>query len=119
MKLALPLTADDRLPEHFGDAAKFEVFDLDLEQRRVRRRLIVVPAASRPCQWPRLLRRSGVEQLLVQHIGQSALTELHRHQVDVLTGVFAAPPEELVSSWLAGELRHSPAPAVCQHCAHT
>ncbi len=113
MKLALPLTADDTLPDHFGDAAKFEVFDLDIEQRHVRRRLIVVPQASRPCQWPRLLQASGVNQLLVHHIGRGALTELQRHHIEVQTGVFVGPSEDLVHDWLAGELRHSPEPAVC------
>jgi hypothetical protein len=59
MKLALPLNASDEFSPHYGAAAKFAVFDVDPTYREVRRRLVVVPQASEPCQWPRYLRAAG------------------------------------------------------------
>lgn len=49
MKIALPLTASEEFASHYGDAVKFEVYEVDRAQRRVRRRLIVTPEASGPC----------------------------------------------------------------------
>lgn len=104
MKLALPLTAKNEFSPHYGASAKFVVFDVDREQRAVRRRLVVVPQASEPCEWPRFLRAAGVKLVLAGGMGRGARQHMAEHGVEVLVGVPAATPEELVAAWLQGRL---------------
>lgn len=104
MKIALPLSATDEFAGHYGQARKFEVFNVDQAQQRVSRRLIVVPQASRPCQWPRLLRAAGVDLMLVGNIGAGARRQMADEQVRLLAGVPSADPDAIVAAWLAGTL---------------
>lgn len=104
MKIALPLTGADEFSVHYGAAAKFAVFDVDRENRAVRRELIVVPQGSEPCQWPRLLRVAGVELLLAGGMGPTARQNMADHAVQVLAGVTPDTPERIVAAWLAGRL---------------
>jgi predicted Fe-Mo cluster-binding NifX family protein len=104
MKLALPLTATDEFSPHYGAATKFAVMEVDPATRSVRRRLVVVPQASEPCQWPRLLRAAGVDLVLAGGIGRGARQHMAEHGVGVLAGIAAADPEVLVAAWLAGSL---------------
>lgn len=104
MKLALPLNASDEFSLHYGAAAKFAVFDVDPTYREVRRRLVMVPQASEPCEWPRYLRAAGVDLVLAGGMGQGAREHMAEHGVHVLTGVRPAGPEELVAAWLEGRL---------------
>jgi predicted Fe-Mo cluster-binding NifX family protein len=104
MKIALPLTATEEFSTHYGASAKFIVFDVDRAQRSVNRRLMVVPQASGPCEWPRLLRATGVDLVLVGGMGRGARQHMAEHGVQVLAGVPAATPDELVTAWLEGKL---------------
>lgn len=90
MKIALPLTATEEFSTHYGASAKFIVFDVDPAQRTVHRRLMVVPQASGPCEWPRRLRAAGVELMLAGAMGRGARQHMADHGVQVLTGVPAA-----------------------------
>ena len=113
MKIALPLTTTDTFAVHYGQAAKFRVFDLDTEHRLVRRSLVVVPQASRPCHWPPLLRAAGVTVFITGGIGTRARQALQRKHVEVVTGVTPAAPESLVGHWMAGTLKHDNEPCSC------
>lgn len=105
MKIALPLTASDEFASHYGDAAKFEVYEVDREQRKVRRRLTVAPEASGPCAWPTLLRAAGVELVLAAGMGSTARGHMTDQGLEVLAGVPVLRPDLLVAAWLAGELQ--------------
>lgn len=104
MKIALPLTASEEFASHYGDAVKFEVYEVDRAQRRVRRRLIVTPEASGPCAWPTLLRAAGVELVLAGGMGAKAREHMAGHGLAVLAGVPVSRPDLMVAAWLAGEL---------------
>ncbi len=105
MKIALPLTASDEFSAHYGAAAKFAVYDVDPTYRAVRRKLVVVPQASEPCQWPRFLRAAGVELMLAGGMGQGARNHMAEQGVKVMVGVPSDTPEALIEAWLAGNLR--------------
>jgi len=104
MKIAIPLTATDEFSPHYGASAKFEVFDVDPEERAVRRRMLVAPGEAEPCAWPPLLRAAGVNLMLAGGMGSGARHRMAEHGVDVVTGVAAAAPEALVAAWLEGRL---------------
>jgi predicted Fe-Mo cluster-binding NifX family protein len=104
MKIALPLTATAEFSPHYGAATRFVVFDVDPVHREVRRRLLVEPQASEPCEWPRFLRAAGVELVLAGGMGRGARQHMAEHGVKVFTGVQAAAPDELVTAWLEGRL---------------
>ena len=104
MKLALPLTETNEFSLHYGAATKFVVMDVDEATRTVRRKLMVVPQGSEPCQWPRLLHAAGVDLVLAGGMGRGARQHMAEHGVEVLAGVTAAAHEALVDAWLAGTL---------------
>jgi predicted Fe-Mo cluster-binding NifX family protein len=104
MRIALPLTTADRFSPHYGGSAKFVVVEVDRARRVVRRRVTVVPGASAPCQWPRLLRASGTDLLLAGRIGDGARQGMAAAGIDVLAGVPESEPEQLIAAWLAGTL---------------
>jgi predicted Fe-Mo cluster-binding NifX family protein len=104
MKLAIPLTATDEFSPHYGAAAKFVVIAVDADRRIVHRRLIVVPQATEPCRWPRLLRAAGVDLLLAGRMGEKARRHMAEHGVTVLGGIKAAQPLEIEAAWLNGQL---------------
>lgn len=108
MKLAIPLTATDEFSPHYGAAAKFTVVEVDAVRRQVQRRLVVVPQASEPCQWPRLLRAAGVDLVLAGGMGAGARQHMAAHGLQVMTGVSAATPDELVNAWLEDRLVAGP-----------
>jgi predicted Fe-Mo cluster-binding NifX family protein len=104
MKLAIPLTSTGDFSAHYGAAAKFVVIDVDPASRTVRRKLEVVPQASVPCEWPRLLRAAGADLILAGGMGWGARQHMAEHDVRVVTGVAPAAPDDLVTAWLEGRL---------------
>jgi predicted Fe-Mo cluster-binding NifX family protein len=104
MKLALPLTATDEFSPHYGAATKFAVVEVDPVTRTVRRKLVVVPQASEPCQWPRLLQAAGVDLVLAGGMGRGARQHMAEHGLEVLAGIAPTDPDALVDAWLAGTL---------------
>lgn len=104
MKIALPLTSSDDFAVHYGAATKFVVYDINLAQRMVLRRLVVVPQDSEPCAWPTLLRAAGVELVLAGGMGMGARHHMNEHGLKVLVGVPPALPEVIVEAWMAGQL---------------
>jgi predicted Fe-Mo cluster-binding NifX family protein len=114
MKLALPLTATDEFPLRYGDAAKFAVFDIDPTQHVVHRRLIVVPQASEPCEWPTVLRAAGVDLVLAGGMGARARAHMDEHGLKVLDGVLPAAPEAIIEAWMSGRL-----PTCVSYCDST
>lgn len=104
MKLALPLTEADSFSPHYGASTKFMVVDVDQPRRTVRRRMMVVPGESEPCQWPRLLRAAGVRLMIVSGMGWGARQRMGEHGIEVLAGVPVATPDELIAAWLNGRL---------------
>jgi predicted Fe-Mo cluster-binding NifX family protein len=104
MKLALPLTDTDEFSPHYGASAKFAVMEVDPARRTVQRRLLVVPQASEPCQWPRYLRAAGVDLVLAGGMGRGARQHMAEHGLQVLVGVKPAAVEEIVTAWLEGRL---------------
>lgn len=104
MKIALPLTESDAFSAHYGASAKFVVFDVDRASRTIRRRTVVVPQESEPCQWPQLLRAAGVELLLTGGMGWGARQRMAEHGVEVLLGVPAVSPEAVLEAWMEGRL---------------
>jgi predicted Fe-Mo cluster-binding NifX family protein len=117
MKIALPLTAASTFAVHYGEAKSFQVYDVDQSIQRVRRRLIVIPQASKPCQWPRLLHTAGANLILAGAMSQVSRHHMQEHAIEVLDGVEAGPPEILVAAWLNGTL--SRGESLCPHSAPT
>lgn len=116
MKIVLPLTTNDALPERYGAAERFAVFEVDRAARRVRRKIVIVPSGSRPCRWPTLFRSMGADVLMVGRIGASARQRVERHGVTIIGGRFGAPVERLVEEWLSGNVAIAPA-APCRRRA--
>ena len=103
-KIAIPLTDTNEFSPHYGASARFEVFEVEPAQRAVLRRTIVAPAEAEPCAWAPLLRAAGVELVLAGGMGAGARHHMAEQGIEVVAGVPAAPPDELVTAWLENRL---------------
>jgi predicted Fe-Mo cluster-binding NifX family protein len=105
MRIVLPLAADGGFSPHYGAAAAFAVYEVDATARRVLRQSVIQPpAGSEPCGWMPLLRAAGANLLLAGGIGAGARHRMAEFGIEVVAGVPAAEPGELVAAWLEHRL---------------
>jgi predicted Fe-Mo cluster-binding NifX family protein len=104
MIIALPLTENDEFSPHFGGSAKAGLFEVDRARRRIVRTTAVVPPEPEPCGWPDWLSTQGVKLFLAGGMGRGAQQRMTAAGIEVLAGVPAAEPRELVQAWLDGRL---------------
>ena len=103
MKIALPITEDGMFSAHYGDCHGLAFFSLDPEglfAGPVR----VDPPRGTPCSWPDWIADQGVDVVLAGGMGSGARERLAARGVQVVTGVAAAPVDELVRNFVAGSL---------------
>jgi predicted Fe-Mo cluster-binding NifX family protein len=115
MKIAIP-HENGRLHGHFGGCREFALIDLDTE-KKVALRTEVLPAPDhQPGAFPRWLREKGVEVVIAGGIGKRALEIFSRHGITVRAGTPDARIQDLVASFLSGQLTASP--EGCEHHGH-
>jgi predicted Fe-Mo cluster-binding NifX family protein len=112
MKIAIPL-AGGRLSEHFGHCEQFALVEADLNTKKILNTTQVTPPPHEPGLLPRWLREQGVQVVIAGGIGQRALAVFAHNGIDVRAGYAAAPVEQLVTSFLQGQLTGTP-----QGCEH-
>ena len=103
MKLALPVVGD-RLAESIDDAEHFDVVEVDLVTRTELGAGRTDPGRLSPKELARWLVDSGVDLLIVGHLGSQMHRLLDEHGVRVIAGAPAATPRELVKRYLRDEL---------------
>ena len=112
MKIAIPL-AGGCLAEHFGHCEQFALVEADPKTQKTLTTTQVTPPPHEPGLLPRWLREQGVQVVIAGGIGQRALTLFAQNGIQVRAGFAAAPVEQLVTSFLQGQLTGTP-----QGCAH-
>ncbi|MBN1123784.1 MAG: NifB/NifX family molybdenum-iron cluster-binding protein [Sedimentisphaerales bacterium] len=112
MKIAIPLY-NGRLSAHFGHCQQFAVVDADPETRTIGQVDLHNPPAHEPGVLPRWLAKLGVDLVIAGGMGQRAQQLFSANGIDVLTGAPDNTPEQLVESYLAGQLACGP--NACDH----
>ena len=112
MTIAIPL-AGGRLAEHFGHCEQFALIEADPNTQQILKTTQVTPPPHEPGLLPRWLREQGVQIVIAGGIGQRALAIFAQNNIQVRAGSAAAPVEQLVLSFLQGQLTGTP-----QGCVH-
>lgn len=113
MKIAIPLEKNE-LSAHFGHCEAFAVFTT--ENQTIVSKEILKPEESGCGSHPRLLSQLGCKVVLAGGIGQGAVTNLQAVGIEVVSGVCAAPLEQIVNQYLEGTLESGN--ELCSHEHH-
>ena len=113
MKNAIPLEKNE-LSQHFGHCEAFAVFTI--EDNSIAAKEIVKPLESGCGSHPQLLTKLGCKVVLAGGIGQGAVSNLQTVGIEVVSGVCAAPLEQIVENYLAGTLASGN--ELCNHEHH-
>ena len=109
MKIAIPLE-DGRLCQHFGRCEEFALFELD-EDNNIIASQSLQPPAHEPGVLPAWLRDHDAEVIIAGGMGRHA-QQLFA-QSNIVVGVQADSPEELIAAYPTGAL--STGENVCDH----
>lgn len=100
-RFAIP-TAGGQLCAHFGHCESFTLVDVDHET--VTAVAEVRPPAHQPGSHPQFLADQGVAVVLAGGMGAMAQNLFQQQGIEVHTGVGSGAPQQLVESFLRGEL---------------
>ncbi|KAA0257048.1 ATPase [Deferribacter autotrophicus] len=102
MKIAIPLTEDNRISEHFGHASKF--FIATVENENIVESNYYVAPAHQFGSYPMWLISQGVGVLLCKGIGHKAVEMLESKGIEVFSNVPGYNPTEAIEKFLKSEL---------------
>ena len=117
MRIAVPMTEGGRFNEHFGQARKFQIVDVDDATNQIGQSYPVdVPAHGGCAVIPVVLAREGVARVLVGGIGTGAISNLKRFRIEPIVGASGDDPVQIVADYIAGRL--ALVPHVCEGHGH-
>jgi len=112
MRIAIPLTAG-KLSQHFGHCEQFAIIDVDSDSRNIKSQELVLPPAHEPGVLPRWLAGLHVDLIIAGGMGQRAQQLFAENNIDVVVGAPDNEPQELISQYLAGQLKTGQ--NICDH----
>lgn len=112
MIIAIPVTGED-LCAHFGHCEHFALVEVDDQSRQVKGVTLVQPPPHQPGLLPRWLHERGVTTVIAGGIGLRAQQLLAELGIEVIAGVPATNPQQLVEEYLTGQLASGNNP--CHH----
>jgi ATP-binding protein involved in chromosome partitioning len=115
MRIAIPLSGG-LLSHHFGHCEEFLLVEADMEQRRILGKNIQRAPEHAPGLLPQWLLEHGVDTVIAAGLGSRAQALLSASSVQVLTGVEATDPDELIRDLLNGTLKTGS--SQCDHSSH-
>jgi ATP-binding protein involved in chromosome partitioning len=99
MRIAIPLS-EGKLSQHFGHCEKFAIVDIDDNSNSISNREDLTPPHHEPGVLPKWLGDMGVKVIIAGGMGQRAQELFTQNQIEVIVGVAADSPENLVSAYL-------------------
>ncbi len=101
MKIAIPLTGG-QLSSHFGHCEEFGIYEV--ENGDIVKSEKQTPPAHEPGVYPRWLHEMGVNVVIGGGMGNRAQDLFHQNCIDVYYGVLTPDPDEIIKTYLAGDL---------------
>jgi ATP-binding protein involved in chromosome partitioning len=101
MKIAVPITAGS-VSSHFGHCENFAIFETS--DKQVTKIQYLIPPAHEPGLFPKWLKEQGADLIITGGMGSRAQDLFSRQGIQVISGVSAAGPNELVEQFLEGNL---------------
>jgi len=103
MKIAVP-TSNGILCMHFGHCDQFTIIEADPEARKIGTQQVLTPPPHEPGVLPKWLADMGVNMIIAGGMGQRAQQLFAGNNIEVIVGAPAIQADELVSSYLEGNL---------------
>ena len=101
MKIAVPITSG-RVSDHFGHCEEFALFDAPGNQ--IKNVQYVTPPAHEPGVFPKWLKEQGADVVITGGMGRRAQDLFAQQGIQVVSGVSASEPKELVEQYCNGTL---------------
>ncbi len=101
--IAIPV-AGGQLCLHFGHCQQFALFDVDSEAGEILNDRRLDPPAHQPGVLPAWLHDQGVNVIIAGGMGMRAQNLFAEHGIKVVVGAPSQPPENVVRSYLDGDL---------------
>lgn len=101
MKIAIPI-ANGQLSAHFGHCESFTLIDVNPETKEINGQTTIPAPPHQPGLLPPWLAEKGATVIIAGGMGQRAQALFQRQGIDVVVGAPAAPPEKIVTDYLAG-----------------
>ncbi|NLB69599.1 MAG: ATPase [Lentisphaerae bacterium] len=111
-KIAIPI-ANGALCMHFGHCQQFAIVEVDIKNKEIVSREDKTPPPHEPGVLPAWLSKEGVKIVLAGGMGNRAQNLFSAQGIEVMVGLPAQTPEELVTSYLNGTLKAGQ--NVCDH----
>lgn len=112
MRIAIPL-AEGKLAMHFGHCAQFALIDVDLDAKTISGRTDVDAPPHEPGLLPPWLAEKGANMIIAGGMGSRAQSLFAEQNIQVLVGAPAESPEDIVTAFMAGDLKSGE--NVCDH----
>ncbi|NBB95973.1 MAG: ATPase [Planctomycetes bacterium] len=112
MKIAIP-TAEGRLCPHFGHCQQFAIVTLDEAGKAIAGVEYLTPPPHEPGVLPRWLAEQGANVIIAGGMGQRAQMLFSQCGIDVIVGVLAGTPEDVVAAWIEDRLEAGT--NICDH----
>ncbi len=103
MKIAIP-TAEGVLCSHFGHSSEFTVIDVDPEKKEIIQSSKLIPPPHEPGIIPQWLSQIGCDVIIAGGMGGRAMNMFKQKGINVIVGAPSNMPEELVMTFLNGQL---------------
>jgi len=112
VRIAMPLVGG-KLAQHFGHCEEFAILDVDTTSKRTLNSERIGAPAHEPGLLPRWLREQNVNVIIAGGMGQRAKRLFDEQNIEVVVGVPANEPQELIDTYVAGTLE--PGDNLCDH----
>nr|MBN2277396.1 NifB/NifX family molybdenum-iron cluster-binding protein [candidate division Zixibacteria bacterium] len=103
MRIAIPM-AEGRLSAHFGHCQEFALIDVDTDNKKIMKSERLVPPPHEPGVLPGWLAQMDCNLIIAGGMGHRAISMFNQNGISVVTGAMALKPEEIVMSYLNGQL---------------
>jgi len=103
MKIAIP-TADGVLCPHFGHCQQFAIVNVDPETKSIKSSEMLTPPPHEPGVLPAWLSQMGCNLIIAGGMGGRAIGMFQQSGIEVVMGAPNGKPEEIVMTYLKGEL---------------
>jgi predicted Fe-Mo cluster-binding NifX family protein len=112
MRIAIPVDRG-RLSPHFGHCQSFALIDVDLEKKEIVAKQMLDAPPHQPGLLPKWLQEQQVELVIAGGMGARAQALFAERGIQVVVGVEAGTPHDLVLSFLQETL--APGENICDH----
>lgn len=103
MKIAIPV-AQGQLCAHFGHCEQFAFLDLDVDEKKIVKRIDLTPPAHAPGVIPPWVAEQGAEIVLAGGMGGRAIQIFEQYGVKVQVGCPSDTPENIAEQFMSNSL---------------